>query len=54
MNECFNENFEKLNSCETNMAKRIEWASSSNPNLTEIAKSFESLRKKRNAQLLVG
>ena len=53
LNECFNDNFEKLNTCETNMVKRIEWASSSNPNLTDIVKSFELLRKKRNALLLV-
>ncbi len=41
---------EKLNTCEqVNIIKRLEWASSSNPSLTEAIKSLESMRKTRNS-----
>lgn len=42
---------EKINNCEQNIVKRLEWAAHSNPALNETLKSFEDLRKKRNNSL---
>ena len=38
----------KLNACESNAFKRLEWARTATPLLTETSKTFEQLRKKRN------
>jgi hypothetical protein len=42
---------EKINNCEQNIVKRLEWAAHSNPVLNETLKSFEDSRKKRNNSL---
>jgi hypothetical protein len=42
---------EKMNNCEQNIVKRLEWAAHSNPSLNETIKLFDDLRKKRNNSL---
>jgi hypothetical protein len=53
LNESLLVAYDKLTVSETTIVKRIEWASNSNPNLNEIIKSIETLRKKRNGHLMV-
>ena len=50
-NTQLNLNLDKINTCEQNILKRLEWASGSNPSLNETMKSFDILRKKRNNNL---
>ena len=39
---------EKLNSSESSILKRLEWAVPSTPALVDVIKVFETQRKKRN------
>lgn len=39
---------DKLQACEQNIFKRLEWASASSPGLVDTLKAFENLRKSRN------